>query len=69
MTYRPGMDGLQMIVGRWMRASGDAALATKQRDQAIRDAYLHGSTLQAIADATGLTRQRIQQIVSERGER
>jgi DNA-directed RNA polymerase sigma subunit (sigma70/sigma32) len=54
-----------------VRAS-EAQLASMraQRDLSARFCYNAGNaTLQQLADATGLTRQRIQQIVRERGDR
>ena len=44
---------------------GSTRDATMARDWALKSAYAAGATLQQLADATGLTRQRIQQIVSE----
>jgi DNA-directed RNA polymerase sigma subunit (sigma70/sigma32) len=68
MTYR--VDSV-IQASRASRILGEEHyLATRRRNRAIRDAYVcERMTLQQLADATGLTRQRIQQIVSERGER
>lgn len=69
MTYRVDLAEAARAAdeARW-RADESRGYAG-HRNLAIRAAYRTGATLQQLADATGLTRQRIQQIVSERGER
>jgi DNA-directed RNA polymerase sigma subunit (sigma70/sigma32) len=70
MTYR--VDSLQRVKDRrWEVVADKNALLRHQFQFAssVRRAYAEGATLQQLADATGLTRQRIQQIVSERGDR
>lgn len=70
MTYRVDYQKILSDIGMglWM-ARRESENLTYSRDTTIRQAYRDGWTLQSLADATGLTRQRIQQIVTERGER
>jgi DNA-directed RNA polymerase sigma subunit (sigma70/sigma32) len=67
MTYR--VEDLRTNVKRLGWLDLDRKQTQHVRDKLLRDGYRDGATLQQLADATGLTRQRIQQIVSERGER
>ncbi|GHA31095.1 hypothetical protein GCM10010329_63160 [Streptomyces spiroverticillatus] len=39
----------------------------QERDEAIREQYVSGQTMQEVADAYGLTRQRVQQILEQAG--
>lgn len=48
------------------RAAAKAAQAFQARDDAIRKAHEQGATLAAIADAAGMSRQRVHQIVHAR---
>lgn len=60
------LDVVRDRTARWMRTHGDHALASKQRDQAIRWCYSAGNaTLAQLAQATGLSKQRIHTIVRE----
>lgn len=45
------------------RAADLAVRASADRDRAIRNAYQSGETLRAIAEAAGLSHQRVHQIV------
>lgn len=48
------------------QATWDLAAAAYQRNQAIRECYLFGNaTLQQLATATGLSKQRIHMIVKD----
>ena len=50
---------------RAARAAEKAARASEERDEAIRAAHAGGETLRAIAEATGLSHQRVHQIVQK----
>jgi DNA-directed RNA polymerase sigma subunit (sigma70/sigma32) len=70
MTYRVDKQLLDYAadgVSTWRKAEEEYRNALYFRDRDLRAAYVEGrATLQQLADATGLTRQRIQQICSER---
>jgi len=51
---------------RVRRAARKAALASQERDQAIRDAHAAGATVRAIAAEAELSFQRIHQILHGR---
>lgn len=51
---------------RAQRAAQKAALASEQRDEAIRSAHQAGATIRAIAEATGLSSARVHQILHGR---
>jgi DNA-binding phage protein len=72
MTYRVDTyhaERLPSAVKRYWAAKLELSDAGHYFKASVRARYAAGATLQQLADATGLTRQRIQQIVSERGER
>jgi DNA-directed RNA polymerase sigma subunit (sigma70/sigma32) len=69
MTYRVSLFSVESKASMIQDRAELVQQARRDRDEAIRTCYVtEGATLQQLADATGLTRQRIQQICSERGE-
>lgn len=59
-------DELRKAEARYQRALLRSEQARTSRDQLIRDAVAGGMTHAAIADATGLTRGRINQIAHDK---
>jgi hypothetical protein len=51
---------------RVRRAAHKAALASQERDEAIRDAHAAGHPVRAIAGEAGLSHQRVHQIIHGR---
>jgi hypothetical protein len=53
-------------LARVRRAARKAALASEQRDEAIRQAHVAGATIRAIAVEAGLSSARVHQILHGR---
>lgn len=58
------VDELKKVEARFRRASQRAEESREARNEAVRKALAEGWTHQQIADATGLTRGRINQIAN-----